>query len=137
MDSSLTLPVTLQDCCPLASTTVVWGNWHIFLILWCGFGEGKHSRPQLYIQGNTQEVEIMPGYSKKKKKKIKPGLIFALWNDPFWLYLCLPTSVSYTIHASPPSWLLFFINAISWWKGEENVAVVDCQGKQLPLPFST
>lgn len=101
MDSSLTLPVTLQDCCPLASATVVWGNWHIFLILWCGFGEGRHSRPQLYIQGNTQEVEIMPGYSKKKK--IKPGLIFALWNDHCFLTLSMPPHFCFLYHSCLPS----------------------------------
>ena len=74
----------------------------------------------------------------KKKKKLSLGLYLPFeMTIAFWLYLCLPTSVSYTIHASPPSWLLFFITAISWWTGEEYVAVVDCQGKQLPLPFST
>lgn len=52
-----------------------------------------------------------------------------------WVYLCLLSFLWYS-PCSPP-WPLLFINAISWWKFENNVAEVDCWGTQLPLLFSS
>lgn len=132
--ASLTLPVILHDCCPFANSTAVWGSWNIFSVLWRGFREGRYSKPQLYIQDDTQVVEIMLGYSEKLSLALYVSFEMTIG---FRLYLCLLTSVSYNTHPTPPPRMLLFRNAISWGKCEKNVAVVDCQGRQLPLPFSS